>query len=193
MGRLSALALALCFAAPLGAVIADPPKTSTDGGIGSLPASVNEIVGSVGDCFRFVKHHGQVDHDGFKAAGWQFAGKQDVPGSTAMPANIQVMLGKGNVIMILRLTRLSATCQTVGRIDDAARVGEVRAGIIATQNAKPAAEYKGDDAFKATIARTSPQSLSGLLISDAARFTVFSSDKGDTKIISVIMVPRILD
>ena len=110
-----------------------------------------------------------------------------------MPANMQVMLGKGNVIMILRHTGLSATCQTVARVDSLARADEVRSGISTKLGAKPAEDYKGDEAFKAFIARTAPGGLENLMISDAARFTVLGKASDASNIVSTIMVPRILD
>lgn len=190
--RSGVLAMLAMAAVPVATpVLAQAPQTSESGGIGSQPAATAEIVAAVGDCFRFVRHHGQVDHDGLKAAGWQFGGKEDVPGGGGMPANTMVLLGKGNVIMILRHTGLSATCQTVAKIDNPARAAEVRSGVAAAMQAKPARDYKGDDAFKAMVERTS--SLDDLLISDAARFTVTSSAKGETRIVSTIVVPRILD
>jgi len=197
--RLTALAAALSLAAlaiPSGmaGVAAQAVKTSEQGGVGSQPASVAEIVAAAGDCFKFVKHHGQIDSEGLKAAGWQFAGKEDVKGSAEMPANATVYLGKGNVIMILRHTGLSATCQTVSKVDDIARAEEVRTGIGTALGAKPAKDYKGDDQFKAMIlSRLGPTALDTMLISDAARFTVIGSSKDGTHVVSTIMVPRILD
>lgn len=191
------LTAALCLfalAIPAGEAVAQAPKTSEQGGIGSQPASVGEIVAAAEDCVKFVKHHGQVDTDGLKKAGWQFGGKEDVKAGAVMPANTMVILGKGNVVMILRHTGLSATCQTFGRVADLALVADVRSGVGAALGAKPAKEYKGDDAFKALmVARTGPKALDDMLISDVARFTVTEIAKGETKIVSMIMVPRILD
>ena len=193
MRAVALIALSLMSAPVLAAEAKEGIKSLSEDTIGSQLASVDEIVGAVGDCFKFVKHHGQVDHDGLKAAGWQFASKKDVPASAAMPANTEVILGRGNVIMILRLSGLAATCQTVARIEDRARVGEVRAGIAQTMKASPAIEYKGDDAFKATIGRSDPAILANMLISDSARFTVADLSNADTSVVSTIMVPRILD
>lgn len=191
------LTTALCLfalAIPAGKAVAQAPKTSEQGGIGSQPASVAEIVAATEDCVKFVKHHGQIDNDGLKKAGWQFGGKEDVKAGTGMPANTMVILGKGNVIMILRQTGLAATCQTVGRVADLALAADVRSGIAAALGAKPAKDYKGDDAFKASmVARIGPKALDDMLISDVARFTVAGSAKGETMIVSMIMVPRILD
>ncbi len=191
------LTAALCLfalAIPAGEAVAQAPKTSEQGGIGSQPASVGEIVAAAEDCVKFVKHHGQVDTDGLKKAGWQFGGKEDVKAGAVMPANTMVILGKGNVVMILRHTGLSATCQTFGRVADLALVADVRSGVGAALGAKPAKDYKGDDAFKALmVARTGPKALDDMLISDVARFTVTEIAKGETKIVSMIMVPRILD
>lgn len=191
------LTAALCLfalAIPAGEAVAQAPKTSEQGGIGSQPASVGEIVAAAEDCVKFVKHHGQVDTDGLKKAGWQFGGKEDVKAGAVMPANTMVILGKGNVVMILRHTGLSATCQTFGRVADLALVADVRSGVGAALGAKPAKDYKGDDAFKASmVARMGPKALDDMLISDVARFTVTEIAKGETKIVSMIMVPRILD
>lgn len=189
----AATALTLAALALPTVALAQAPQTSEKGGVGSEPASVAEIVNAAGDCFKFVKHHGQIDHDGLKAAGWKFGGKQDVPAGAGMPANTMVILGKDNVILILRHTGLSATCQTIARVDDLARAGEVRAGIGSSLGAKPAKDYKGDEAFKSMVGRGGANALDNMLISDGARFTVMESQKGDTKIVTMTMVPRILD
>lgn len=182
------------LALPAGGAAAQAPASSQQGSIGSQPASVAEMVAATEDCVKFVKHHGQIDSDGLKQAGWQFGGKEDVKAGAAMPANTMVILGKGNVIMILRHTGLAATCQTVGRVSDLALVADVRTGVAAALGAKPAKDYAGDDLFKTSmVARIGPKALDDMLISDVARITVSGTAKGDTKILSTIMIPRILD
>lgn len=189
----TAAAFGLAALALPAAALAQAPQTSDTGGVGSQPASVAEMVDAAGDCFKFVKHHGQIDHEGLKAAGWKFGGKQEVPAGKGMPANTMVLLGKGNVIMMLRHTGISATCQTIGRVDDLARSADVRTGIAASLGAKPAKDYKGDEAFKSMMARSGGNLLDNMLISGGARFTVLGTQKDTTTIVSMIMVPRILD
>lgn len=178
---------ALCAPAMAGAEVVE------NGGIGSQPADTAEIVAGAGDCARFVRHHGQVDFNGLKAAGWLFGGKQEVPAGVTGPANTATILGKGNVMLIVRHTGISATCQVTGRVDDLAREGEVRSGIAAALGAKPAKDYKGDDAFKATVGGRDGKLLDKLLISDEDRITVMSSENGGIKVVSAIVLPRILD
>lgn len=159
-----------------------------------MPASSAEIVSAIGDCVRFVKHHGQVDHDGLKAAGWQFGGKQEQPARGPMPATTQIYLGKGNIIIVLQLTGVSAGCQTIGRVKDIAQAAEVRTGIMQAHGAKLLKEYKGDEAFKSMMVRqVKPEQLDNMLISDADRFTINPIDKGETKLVTIMMIPRILD
>lgn len=196
-GFLAAALVLAASATPAGAADAqakDGAGTSDKGEVGSQPAAPAEIVDAVGDCVRFVKHHGQVDSDGLKAAGWQFGGKQQQPGQGLMPATTQIILGKGNVILILHLTGISAGCQTIGRVDDMARAGEVRSGILSRFGAKPFKDYKGDDIFKAGMTRQmKPEQLDNILISDADRFTINPIEKGEDKLVTIMMIPRILD
>ena len=169
-------------------------RTSAQGGIGSVPASSAEILDAVGDCVRFVKHHGQVDHEGIKAAGWKYAGKQEQPGQGLMPASTKIYLGKDNVIMVLHLTGMSAGCQAVGKITDLVQRDEVRSGIASRFGARPFSDYKGDEAFKAGMARQlKPEQLDSIMISDADRFTVMALEKDGARSLSIMMIPRILD
>jgi hypothetical protein len=195
MALLAALALAAPAASGgMSGALAQAPQTASKSSIGSEPASTEEIVTAVGDCVRFVKHHGQVDTDGLKAAGWQFARKEERPGQGLLPPTVRIILGKGNVILILHLTGISAGCQTIGRLDDMARADEVRSGIAARFGAKPYLEYKGDDLFKAEMARQmKPDQLDNILISDADRFTISPIEKGTDKLVTIMMIPRILD
>ena len=193
---ISGAALIATLAVPLWAssAAAQAPQTSENDGVGSQPASVAELADAVGDCEKYVRHHGQVDAAGLKAAGWGFAGKQESKAAAGMPANTAFYFGKGNVVMLVRHTGIAATCQTLGKVDDPARLEEVRRTIVSTTGAKPAKEYSGDDQFKAMlVSRTGPAALDSLLISDVARISVMSSSKDGTAIVTAIVVPRILD
>ena len=193
-----AIALALClFAAPaLAADAQDGIKHSSSGGIGSQPATIPEILDAVGDCVAAVHQHGKVDFDKLKAAGWQFAGKQagNVAAGGASIPTTQLYFGKDNVIQLIQMTGVSASCQTIAMVTDGiGSEAAVRSGLTARFGAVSASDYKGDEAFKASVERLAPGSLAHSMINDTNRFAVLGITKNGKSIVNVTMTPKITD
>lgn len=189
------LALALT-AVPAAAADPQGVQTSASGGVGSEPATVPEIINAVADCAAAVHQHGKVDFDKLKAAGWQYAGKQagSVTAGSASISTTQVFFGKENVIQLIQLTGFSASCQTIAMVTDGeAAEGSVRAGLTERFGAVAASEYKGDDAFKASIEKLTPGSLAHTMINDTNRFGVISMSKNGKSIVNITMTPKITD
>ena len=193
-----AASLALVLMA-MPATAADPKpgvKTSESGGIGSQPATVAEILNGVSDCVAAVHQHGKVDFDKLEASGWQFAGKQQgkvSAGSASIPTT-QLFFGKENVIQLIQMTGVSASCQTIALVTDGESAEKlVRTGLTERFGAVAASDYKGDEAFKASIDKLTPGSLAHTMINDTNRFGVVSMSKNGKSIINITMTPKITD
>jgi hypothetical protein len=173
------------------------PKASDDGGIGSQPATLNEILNAAKDCVDSVHQHGKVDYDKLKAAGWQYAGKKDRPIKAANGPSVtmtHLYLGKGNVVQIIQMTRVSAACQTIGWIpENAESENLLRSGITERFNAVAAVDYNGDEPFKATVEQLTPGTLEKTMINDTNRFVVKTSNKDGKSQILIQMTPKITD
>jgi hypothetical protein len=162
--------------------------------IGSQPASTAEILDAVGACNDAVKAHGEIDMPKLAAAGWQTGGRRAVPAKPPMPATTEFIFGKGNVILVISDTGLTASCKPVARVSSDAQEGEVRQGIMSRFGAKRFKDYPGDAAFKASMERMmKPDQLDAILISDTNRFVVHVAQSGDARFLTVIMTPKILD
>ena len=196
MIRLFALLALAMSAVPAAAAEPQALKTTASGGIGSQPAAVSEILNAVADCAAAVQQHGKVDFDKLKAAGWQFAGKQAgniAAGGASIPTT-QLYFGKENVIQLIQMTGVSASCQTIALVTDGeASEAGVRSGLTERFGAVAASDYKGDEAFKATVEKLTPGSLAHTMINDTNRFGVVRISKNGKSIINVTMTPKITD
>jgi len=155
-----------------------------------------EILNAVGDCVAAVQQHGKVDFDKLKAAGWLFAGKQagNVAAGGASIPTTQLYFGKENVIQLIQMTGVSASCQTIAMVTDGVgSEGAVRTGLTEKFGAVAAADYKGDEAFKASVERLTPGSMAHTMINDTNRFAVLGITKNGKSIVNVTMTPKITD
>ena len=168
-------------------------QTSETGGVGSQSASSIEILDGVDACVGNIRQHGKVDFEKFKAGGWKYGGKTERPARGPIPKMTQIYLGKGNVMEIITHTGLSATCQTIASVVDLGAVeADVRKGIGERFNAVNAADYKGDEGFKAMLTGFGG-TLGKVMISDQNRFVIELKTKAEKQILDIMVTPRITD
>lgn len=162
--------------------------------IGSQPASTAEMIDAVGMCIDAVKAHGEVDLPKLAAAGWQSGGRRATPAKPPMPAGTDFIFGKGNVLLIVSHTGITASCKPAARLSGDVQEGEVRDGIMARYGAKRFDDYPGDAPFKASMQRMmKPEQIAAILISDTNRFVVHVGRTGDARFLTVTTSPKILD
>lgn len=153
-------------------------QSSATGGAGSQPASVDETVTAIGDCLAASGSGGVLDYRLLRDKGWLPAGRSDSKTATGQVEAAQLFLARGNTVLITAHAKTFSGCKVAIKLGTPGDADTIRQQTAERFGLKRFSEYKGDETFKAFIAKKNLPNLDQLYLLSATDRIAFDNSKG---------------